>query len=145
MMVNTNYLVPMTEANQNFSKVVRTVDESGMAVILKNNKPRYVVVDFDEYDTIAAAMQMRKTKIVATIGPASEDASIFEQLCLAGINVARLNFSHGSHSEHLKLVKGDSIVITAQLQTEKRETPTLLKLKTYKLYVTIYRFPCSNS
>ena len=31
--------------------------------ILKNNKPRYVVVDFDEYDTIAAAMQMRKAKI----------------------------------------------------------------------------------
>ena len=63
MMVNTNYLVPMTEANQNFSKVVRTVDESGLAVILKNNKPRYVVVDFDEYDAIAAAMQMRKSKI----------------------------------------------------------------------------------
>lgn len=63
MMVNTDLLVPMTEANQNFSKVVRTVDESGMAVILKNNKPRYVVVDFDEYDTIAVAMQMRKTKI----------------------------------------------------------------------------------
>ena len=63
MMVNTDYLVPMTEANQNFSKVVRTVDESGLAVILKNNKPRYVVVDFDEYDTIMAAMQMRKEKI----------------------------------------------------------------------------------
>lgn len=63
MMVNTNYLVPMTEANQNFSKVVRTVDESGIAVILKNNKPRYVVVDFEEYDTITAAMQMRKAKI----------------------------------------------------------------------------------
>lgn len=63
MMVNTNYLVPMTEANQNFSKVVRTVDESGIVVILKNNKPRYVVVDFEEYDTISAAMQMRKEKI----------------------------------------------------------------------------------
>lgn len=63
MMVNTNYLVPMTEANQNFSKVVRTVDESGIAVILRNNKPRYVVVDFEEYDTISAAMQMRKEKI----------------------------------------------------------------------------------
>ena len=63
MMVNTDYLVPMTEANQNFSRVVRTVDENGLAVILKNNKPRYVVVDFDEYDTIAAAMQMRKEKI----------------------------------------------------------------------------------
>ncbi len=43
---------------------------------------------------------MRKTKIVATIGPASENAAVFEQLCLAGINVARLNFSHGTHAEH---------------------------------------------
>lgn len=63
MMVNTDYLLSMTEANQNFSKVVRTVDENGMAVILKNNKPRYVVVDFDEYNTISAALQMRKAKI----------------------------------------------------------------------------------
>jgi len=52
MMVNTNLLVPMTDANQNFSKVVRLVEEQGMAVILKNNKPRYVVLDFDEYDQI---------------------------------------------------------------------------------------------
>ena len=37
-----------------------------MAVILKNNKPRYVVVDFDEYNTIAAAIQMRKVKIEST-------------------------------------------------------------------------------
>ncbi len=66
MMIDSNNLVPMTEANQNFSKVVRTVDENGMAVILKNNKPRYVVVDFDEYDTIAAAMQMRQAKIDGT-------------------------------------------------------------------------------
>jgi len=63
MMVNTDNLVAMTEANQNFSRVVRTVDESGLAVILRNNKPRYVVVDFDEYNNIAAALQMRKAKI----------------------------------------------------------------------------------
>lgn len=66
MMINTDILVPMTDANQNFSKVVRMVDEDGMAVILKNNKPRYVVVDFDEYNTIAAAIQMRKVKIEST-------------------------------------------------------------------------------
>ena len=66
MMVNTDYLLSMTEANQNFSKVARTVDENGLAVILKNNMPRYVVVDFDEYDAISAAMQMRKTKIDKT-------------------------------------------------------------------------------
>lgn len=63
MMVDTDCLVPMAEANQNFSKVIRIVDENGIAVILKNNKPKYVVVDFDEYDTISAAMQMRKAKI----------------------------------------------------------------------------------
>ncbi|MBE6762202.1 MAG: type II toxin-antitoxin system Phd/YefM family antitoxin [Ruminococcaceae bacterium] len=66
MMVNTDNLVAMTEANQNFSKVVRTVDESGLVVILRNNKPRYVVVDFDEYNNIAAALQMRKAKIDGT-------------------------------------------------------------------------------
>jgi antitoxin Phd len=54
MMLDTNLLVPMTEANQNFSKVVRLVDESGMAVILKNNKPRYMVLSFAEYDEIQA-------------------------------------------------------------------------------------------
>ena len=63
MTVNTDNLISMTEANQNFSKVVRVVDESGLAVILKNNKPRYVVVDFDEYNNISAALQMRKAKI----------------------------------------------------------------------------------
>ena len=66
MLVNTNLLVPMTDANQNFSKVVRMVDEDGMAVILKNNKPRYVVVDFDEYEMISTALQMRKEKIKNT-------------------------------------------------------------------------------
>lgn len=63
MTVNTNTLVGMAEANQNFSKVVRVVDESGMAVILKNNKPRYIVVGFDEYDEIKTAMEARKTQI----------------------------------------------------------------------------------
>ena len=53
----------MTEANQNFSKVARVVDEEGIAVILKNNKPKYVVVGFDEYDEIKTALQLRKDKI----------------------------------------------------------------------------------
>lgn len=65
MMIDTNILIPMTDANQNFSKVVRTVDENGMAVILKNNKPRYVVVGFEEYNTISAAIQIRNQKIDA--------------------------------------------------------------------------------
>lgn len=47
---------------------------------------------------------MRKTKIVCTIGPASESEEILKELCLAGMNVARLNFSHGTHAEHLERI-----------------------------------------
>ena len=65
MMINTDLIVPMADANQNFSKVTRIVDEDGMAVIMKNNKPRYIVVDFEEYDKISIAMQMRKQRIDA--------------------------------------------------------------------------------
>lgn len=46
MLVNIGNLVSMTEANQNFSKVAKMVDENGTAVILKNNKPRYIVIDY---------------------------------------------------------------------------------------------------
>ncbi len=45
---------------------------------------------------------MRKTKIVCTIGPASADENTFKAMCKAGMNVARLNFSHGTHAEHFE-------------------------------------------
>ena len=47
---------------------------------------------------------MRKTKIICTIGPASESEEMVRALCKAGMNVARLNFSHGTHEEHLKRI-----------------------------------------
>lgn len=47
---------------------------------------------------------MRKTKIICTLGPAVEDEKIMKKLALEGMDVARLNFSHGSHEEHLKRV-----------------------------------------
>jgi pyruvate kinase len=47
----------------------------------------------------------RKTKIVSTIGPASESPGVLEHLIRAGMNIARLNFSHGTHEEHLKKIK----------------------------------------
>ena len=47
---------------------------------------------------------MRKTKIVCTIGPASENPEVFRRMCLSGLNVARLNFSHGTHEEHQKKI-----------------------------------------
>jgi pyruvate kinase len=48
---------------------------------------------------------MRRTKIVATIGPASRDRPILERLLRAGVDVVRLNFSHGAHEEHLEVLK----------------------------------------
>ncbi len=48
MQVNLKSLVSMTEANQNFSKVTKLVDENGVAVILKNNAPRYVVIEYSK-------------------------------------------------------------------------------------------------
>ena len=51
MTIDTNTMVSITEANQNFSKVARLVDEKGSAVILKNNMPRYLVLDFSKADT----------------------------------------------------------------------------------------------
>ena len=48
---------------------------------------------------------MRKTKIICTIGPASENEEVLTQMCLAGMNIARLNFSHGSYEEHEKKIE----------------------------------------
>jgi antitoxin Phd len=48
MMINTNNVVSITEANQNFSRVARMVDEHGSAVILKNNTPRYLLIEFSQ-------------------------------------------------------------------------------------------------
>jgi len=49
MQINTKNLVSISEANQNFSKVARLVDENGAAIILKNNVPRYVLIEFSQF------------------------------------------------------------------------------------------------
>ena len=57
MTVDTNTMISITEANQNFSKVAKVVNEHGIAIILKNNKPRYLVIDFSkvEKERVASA------------------------------------------------------------------------------------------
>lgn len=55
MNINTKSLVPISEANQNFSKVAKLVDELGSAVIMKNNKPRYLLIDFSQVDEVSVA------------------------------------------------------------------------------------------
>jgi len=48
---------------------------------------------------------MRHTKIVCTIGPSSSDAATLDRLVAAGMDVVRLNFSHGSHAEHAEVIR----------------------------------------
>lgn len=72
MMINTNAIVSMTEANQNFSRVTRIADANGQAVIFKNNRPKYLLIDMDrsplldvtddEKMDVAAARIMKKYK-----------------------------------------------------------------------------------
>ena len=47
---------------------------------------------------------MRKTKIICTIGPACENEEVLSQMCQSGMDVARLNFSHGTHADHQKKI-----------------------------------------
>lgn len=56
MTINTKNLVSITEANQNFSRIARMVDENGSVVILKNNTPRYLLMEFTavEAEQVAA-------------------------------------------------------------------------------------------
>jgi antitoxin Phd len=47
MTINTENLVSITETNQNFSRIARIVDKMGAAIVLKNNVPRYMILDFN--------------------------------------------------------------------------------------------------
>ena len=58
MNINIENLVSISEANQNFSKVARLVDEKGTAIILKNNAPRYVLLDYSLFQKILSLMML---------------------------------------------------------------------------------------
>lgn len=63
MTIDTDTMISITEANQNFSRVTKLVDEHGTAVILKNNIPRYLVIDFSK----AEKEEVASTEDVTTI------------------------------------------------------------------------------
>ena len=50
MNIDTNKIATMTEANQNFSKVAKLAESNGQAVIFKNNRPKFLVIDIDSND-----------------------------------------------------------------------------------------------
>ena len=55
MNINTKTIVPISIANQNFSKVAKLVDQFGSAVIMKNNTPRYIIYEFNQADAMQEA------------------------------------------------------------------------------------------
>ena len=63
MMIDTRSIISITEANQNFSKVARLVDQLGTAVIMKNNVPRYIVTEFSQ----AEAQESLPDELVDTL------------------------------------------------------------------------------
>ena len=74
MTIDTNTMVSISEANQNFSKVARLVDERGSAVILKNNVPRYIVIDFSKMDEDVVALDEDVLSISKTLMEQNREA-----------------------------------------------------------------------
>lgn len=78
MQININNLVSISEANQNFSKVARLVDKQGAAVILKNNSPRYVLIDYSQFQENALTDNETVTSVANKI--LAKHARAFEEL-----------------------------------------------------------------
>lgn len=78
MKVDTNTMVSISEANRNFSKITRLVDKYGSAVILKNNSPRYLVLDFNQAGNMAAATDSDVFALSEKL--ISQNAAAYEEL-----------------------------------------------------------------
>lgn len=78
MLVNTKKIVSMSEANQNFSKIAKMVDEDKSVVIMKNNKPKYVVLDFEEFTKEAVSEEQTLDRIADKI--LEENIEAFKEL-----------------------------------------------------------------
>ena len=78
MMVNTDNLISITEANRNFSQVARMVDETGAVVILKNNVPRYLVIEFNQAKDVQEASDEDVSRISKKL--IAKNRSAYEEL-----------------------------------------------------------------
>ncbi len=78
MNVNMNNLVSISEANQNFSKIARLVDENGAAVILKNNKPKYVLIEYSQLEKEEIALDSEVEQVAKNV--LSRHMKAFEEL-----------------------------------------------------------------
>ena len=67
MMVNTDAMVSISEANQNFSRVARMADEKGSVVIMKNNAPRYLLIEFSQAEAMQAASEEEVLSVSARL------------------------------------------------------------------------------
>lgn len=65
MYIDTNAIFSMTQANQNFSQVAKTAEEKGEAIIFKNNKPKYLVIDIEKNGSLLELSEDEKIDIVA--------------------------------------------------------------------------------
>ena len=74
MMVNTNAMVSISEANQNFSRVARLVDEQGTVVIMKNNAPRYLLIEFSQAEAMQAASDEEVLSVSSRLIKKNHDA-----------------------------------------------------------------------
>ena len=78
MNIDTNTIVPISVANQNFSKVARLVDQYGSVVIMKNNSPRYIIYEFNQADNMQAAAD--DDVILSSAKLMHRNAHVYEEL-----------------------------------------------------------------
>lgn len=74
MMIDSTTMVSISDANQNFSRVARLVDERGSAVIMKNNMPRYLVVDIRQLEKMTPAGGADAARIAARLMQQNQEA-----------------------------------------------------------------------
>ena len=65
MYIDTNKIYSMTQANQNFSQVAKTAEEKGEAIIFKNNKPKYIVIDIEKNGSLLELSEDEKIDMIA--------------------------------------------------------------------------------